>query len=147
MVFESPFVVVVKAAQDEARRRGDRRLGTEHLFLGLLHDPETLQAIGVDLPTARAGLDALDRAALVAIGIDLGDVDARIVPARKRPPLTSNARSALNQAVRASRVKTRRRGATYLLLALLDLDRPDPVADLIGQLGLDASQIRSRIGK
>jgi ATP-dependent Clp protease ATP-binding subunit ClpA len=145
VVFESPFVVVVKAAQEEARQRGDRRLGTEHLFLGLLHDPDAARAIGVDLSTARAALNALDQAALVAIGIDLGDVDARLVPARKRPPLTSNARSALNQAVRASRAKTRRLGAMYLLLALLDLGRPDPVADLVDQLGLNAPDIRARV--
>jgi ATP-dependent Clp protease ATP-binding subunit ClpA len=144
-VFESPFVVVVKAAQEEARQRGDRRLGTEHLFLGLLHEPDTARAIGVELSAARAGLDALDQAALVAIGIDLGEVGARLVPTRKRPPLTSNARSALNQAVRATRAKTRRLGATYLLLALLDLGQPDPVADLIAQLGLDVSEIRSRV--
>jgi ATP-dependent Clp protease ATP-binding subunit ClpA len=143
---ESPFVVVVKAAQEEARQRGDRRLGTEHLFLGLLHEPSTARIVGVDLDAARGALDALDHAALVSIGIDLGGSrPARVVPARKRPPLTSNARAALNKAVKASRVRTRHLGPVYLLLALLDLGRPDPVADLVGQLGLDPAELRDRI--
>lgn len=145
-MFESPFVSVVKAAQDEARLRGDRRLGTEHLFLGLLHDPVAAGAIGVDLISGRAALAALDNAALAAIGIELGDVRAgRVVPARKRPPLTSNARAVLNKAVRMSRVGTRRMAAMYLLVALLDLTPPDPVADLMGQLGIDPADVRGRV--
>jgi ATP-dependent Clp protease ATP-binding subunit ClpA len=138
--------VVVKAAQDEARRRGDRRLGTEHLFLGLLHDSEAAQAIGVDLATAREALDELDHAALAAIGIDVAGLPAgRVPPARKRPPLTSTARSVLNKAVKASRLKTRHLAPMYLLTALLELTPPDPAADLAGRLGIDAEDIRARI--
>jgi ATP-dependent Clp protease ATP-binding subunit ClpA len=145
-MFESPFVVVVKAAQDEARRRGDRRLGTEHLFLGLLHDPDATRAIGVDLDTARVALDDLDNDALAAIGIDLGGIrPGRFVPARKRPPLTSNARAALNTAVRASRTRTRHLAPMYLLTALLEVGPPDPVADLVGRLGIDPAAVRERI--
>jgi ATP-dependent Clp protease ATP-binding subunit ClpA len=142
----SPFVTVVKAALEEARQRGDRRLGTEHLFLGLLHEPAAMAAVGVDLPTAREALDALDHAALAAIGIDLGRVrPGRVVPAVKRPPLTSTARAVINKAVRASRIQTRHLGPMYLLLALLELGPPDPVADLIGQLGIDPAEVRHRV--
>ncbi|MFC6085123.1 Clp protease N-terminal domain-containing protein, partial [Sphaerisporangium aureirubrum] len=72
---QSPFVTVVKAALDEARRRGSRRMGTEHLLLGLLRLPASpaARALGVDLAEARSTLDALDRAALRAIGIDIRD--------------------------------------------------------------------------
>ncbi|MFD0885532.1 Clp protease N-terminal domain-containing protein, partial [Streptosporangium algeriense] len=47
---KSPFAVVIKAAAEEARQRGDRRIGTEHLLLGLVHDPSSLsaRALGVD---------------------------------------------------------------------------------------------------
>jgi|SRR3954469_14834658 hypothetical protein len=143
---ESPFVVVVKAALEEARRRGDRRLGTEHLFLGLLHEEVAARAIGVDLPAARDALDRLDRTALAAIGINLGEIPVgRVVPARKRPPLTSTARAALNTAVRVSRVRTRRLASLYLLVTLLELAHPDPVADLLDELAVDRDAVRARV--
>ena len=62
----------VTASADEARRRGDRRIGTDHLLLGLLHDPGSAEALGVTVEAAREKSDALDRAALAAIGLDLG---------------------------------------------------------------------------
>jgi len=143
---ESPFAVVVKAALEETRRRGDRRLGTEHLFLGLLHEEVAARAIDVDLPAARDALDRLDRAALAAIGINLGDIPVgRVVPARKRPPLTSTARAALGTAVRMSRVRTRHLSPLYLLVTLLDLTHPDPVADLLDELGVDRAAVRARV--
>ncbi|MDT3441613.1 MULTISPECIES: Clp protease N-terminal domain-containing protein [unclassified Pseudofrankia] len=65
---------VVGAALAEARLRGDRRIGTEHLLLGVLHHPDTeaARALGVDLPAARSALAALDQAALAALGIAVG---------------------------------------------------------------------------
>ena len=62
----------VTAALEEARHRGDRRLGTEHLLLGVLHARELdpLGELGLDLPRARAALAALDVAALAAVGMD-----------------------------------------------------------------------------
>src|SRR5262245_29909452 len=65
-IAKSPIAAVVRSALEEARRRGDRRLSTEHLLLALLYDPAAApaRALGVDLETARAALDALDRAAL-----------------------------------------------------------------------------------
>lgn len=62
---------VVSAALAEARLRGDRRIGTEHLFLGVLSHPETAAArsLAVGLPAARGALAALDREALAALGI------------------------------------------------------------------------------
>jgi ATP-dependent Clp protease ATP-binding subunit ClpA len=143
----SPFVTVVKAAQEEARQRGDRRLGTQHLFLGLLHEPPCAQAIGVDLQAARDALDELDQAALAAVGLAglAGLTAGRPLTGRKRPPLTSKARYALDKAVRAARVKTRHLGPMYLLMALLAVGHPDPVADLIAQLGIDRDDIRRQI--
>ena len=57
-------------AREEARRRGNRRVGSEDLVLGLLREPDVAQLLGCDLGTAREALDAMDRDALVAIGID-----------------------------------------------------------------------------
>ena len=56
-------------AREEARVRGDRRAGTEHLVLGLLHEPLIGSLLGADHPRARAALDALDRDALGVIGV------------------------------------------------------------------------------
>ncbi|NUP68945.1 MAG: hypothetical protein HOW71_43015, partial [Nonomuraea sp.] len=100
---KSPFATVVSAALDEARERGDRRLGTEHLLLGLLRDPgsEPARALGVDLTGARAALDELDREALRSLGLDLGEAPPRPTP-RRHPAipgtaLTSSARAAVNR--------------------------------------------------
>jgi ATP-dependent Clp protease ATP-binding subunit ClpA len=143
-----PFSVVVKAALDEARLRGDRRLGTEHLVLGLLSAPDSApaRALGVDLPAARAALQSLDKAALASIGIEVGDfppVSAR--PLGKRPPLTSAARAALSTAVRATTMKTRGLAPRHLLLTLLASRSPDPAADLLVELGVDGSTVRQRL--
>lgn len=147
----NPFSTAVKAALDEARQRGDRRMGTEHLLLGLLRDPdsETALALGVPLGTARAGLEALDRAALSAIGIDVGEVPDRRPRKHPRIPganFTSSAREAVNQALKATTMRTRtKEGPKHLLLVLLDQQPPDPVAALIDELGVDRAEVRARL--
>jgi ATP-dependent Clp protease ATP-binding subunit ClpA len=152
---KSPIAAVVTSALEEARRRGDRRLGTEHLLLGLLHNSTsaTARALGVDLQTARAALDALDRAALASIGIDVADAyPASPLPSRKHPPLslntlTSNGRAALHTAVNATTLKTRHMAPNYLLLALLTGERQDPAVQLMTQLGLDPTAVRQRLNQ
>ncbi|ADP81678.1 Clp protease N-terminal domain-containing protein [Pseudofrankia inefficax] len=64
---------VIGSAVAEARLRGDRRIGTEHLLLGVLRHPDTAaaRALAVDLADARAALGALDREALAVLGIDV----------------------------------------------------------------------------
>ncbi|ONI86910.1 hypothetical protein ALI144C_09635 [Actinosynnema sp. ALI-1.44] len=151
MIRKSPFAVIVTAALDEARRRGDRRLGTEHLLLGLLHDPDSLpaRALGFDLDTARAALDALDHAALAAIGFDVEALRTAHV-ARRHPPVTlsalsSKARSILNHAVNATTARTRRTAPNHLLRALLECEHPDPVGQLLARLNVDRSGVRNRL--
>jgi ATP-dependent Clp protease ATP-binding subunit ClpA len=135
---------VLSAAGDEARRRGDRRLGTDHLLLALLHDPKALAArtLGVDLDAARAAAEALDRAALRAIGVDLGEQSLPApVGTRRRLAWTSGARSVFLLAVtEARRTKSRRISARHLLLAVLTLRRPDPAGELLDALGVDAAR-------
>jgi len=77
--FASGAREVVAAALAEARLRGDRRIGTEHLLLGVLRLPDTeaARALGVDLATARDALAALDHDALAALGIVVGVPPAR----------------------------------------------------------------------
>ena len=142
--------LVLTSAIEEGRRRGDRRLGTDHLLLGLLHEEGSpaAQALGVSLADARAASDALDRAALAAVGIQveaLGDGP----PAqfgRRLPPLTSGARAVFKRAIDEARpFRSGQIETTHFLLALLSLQRPDPAAELLGALGVDPAAVRRRL--
>jgi ATP-dependent Clp protease ATP-binding subunit ClpA len=140
---------VVKWALEEARRRGDRRVGTEHLLLGLLRDAGSgaARALGSDLVAARAALDTLDRAALASIGLDLGAASPPyLVASRKRPPLTSAARAVLSRAIKeAAYTKARRPTSKHMLLAILTCEQPDPAAELMAKLGIDPAVVRDRM--
>ena len=146
------------AAREEARRRGNRRVGTEHLVLGLLHDPEIASALGITLESAREALDSLDRQALRAIGI-APTLDAPLLPERELPSkpnvkavlkdrlaLTPAAKSALQEAG-----KSMRRGKHIVpqevLVVVLGCESPDPAADLFSALGVDAAAARLRLAK
>src|ERR1700677_3372376 len=71
-------------ASEEARRRGDRRTGTDHLLLALFEDPSIEAVLGVSLPQARQALESLDHEALVALGLGSG-TDAPPLPMRAVP--------------------------------------------------------------
>jgi len=47
-------------AGEEARRRGDRRTGTDHLLLALLDNPSIEAVLGVSLQQARQALASLE---------------------------------------------------------------------------------------
>lgn len=142
--------IVLTSAAEEAHRRGDRRIGTDHLLLGLLHDHHSVPAwaLGVDLESARAASAALDRAALAAVGIDVGELGSspRAIQARRHPPLTSGARAVLERSLHDARsAKARYIDARQLLLAILTRERPDPAAELLAALGLDPAEVRDRL--
>ncbi|EFG65460.1 Clp protease N-terminal domain-containing protein [Streptomyces sp. SPB074] len=100
----------VSDAATEAGERGDRRIGTEHLLLGVLRQPGPAAALGADVASARAALDALDLAALAALGIDARGVARPAIPAsRKRAPFTSGARAVVPGALGAARSAGARR--------------------------------------
>ena len=71
-------------ASEEARRRGDRRTGTDHLLLALLEDPSIEVVLGVSLQQARQALESLDHEALGALGLGSG-TDAPPLPMRAVP--------------------------------------------------------------
>ncbi|MET1071690.1 MAG: Clp protease N-terminal domain-containing protein [Umezawaea sp.] len=144
----SPHRLVVAAAFDEARGRGDRRVGTEHLLLGLLRDPDAAEAFGVDLATARAALEESDREALGALGIHLGAVDHVTPPKHPSIPasaLTSAARAVLARGAARTTLTIGSAGPTRLAVALLDRPRPDPAAELLLRLGVDRTAVRTRL--
>lgn len=138
--------LVLTRAAGEAHRRGDRRLGTVHLLLGLLHDPRSVaaRALRVDLQTARDVESALDRAALAAVGIDADGLELPVEVGRPAglPPLTSGARDALRRAIDlAHPTKTGRIEEMHLLRAILMCQPSDPAAELLRALGVDVKSV------
>lgn len=151
-------------AREEARRRGDRRVGTEHLVLGLLRDPEIAPLLGCELEASRETLDAIDRDALVAIGIDR-PLGAPPVPTREpalgggppglktvlrdRLPMTPVAKRVLEQAGKdRRRARAEHRWSLQaVVLALLRLAAPDPGAVLLDALGVDRAGISARLAR
>ena len=79
---------------EEARRRGDRRTGTDHILLALFEDPSIEVMLGVSLQQARQALESLDHEALATLGMG-SDTDAPELPIRavaKKPRIRDFAR-------------------------------------------------------
>ena len=140
-------------ASEEARRRGDRRTGTDHVLLALLEDPSVEAVLGVSLLQARQALESLDHEALVALGLGPG-ADAPPLPMRavpKKPTfrdvmkkdrrrMTPAAKKVLEEAVRPNRRKTQVT-AQQVLAQILTLQPPDPAAALLGALGVNTPDV------
>ena len=144
-------------AGEEARRRGDRRTGTDHVLLALLEDPSIEAVLGVSLQQARQALESLDREALDTLGLGSG-TDAPPLPMRavpKKPRLrdimqkdrlrmTPAAKKVLEEAVKPNRRKTQVT-AQQVLAQILTLRLPDPAAVLLGALGVNRPEVRRRL--
>ena len=144
-------------AGEEARRRGDRRSGTDHLLLALLEDPSIEAVLGVSLQQARQAHESLDQEALGALGLVSG-ADAPALPMRavpKKPRLrdvakkdrfrmTPAAKKVLEEAVRPNRRKLQVT-AQQVLAQILILQPPDPAAVLLGALGVNTPEVRRRL--
>jgi ATP-dependent Clp protease ATP-binding subunit ClpA len=143
----------VVAAVEEAQRRGDARIGTEHLLLGLLHqaDSVAVQAIGVDLDSARRALRTMDVDALAAVGVEVDVEELPMLPPTKSSghrSFTAASRDVLRRTlVEAQRRRARQLSPAHLLLALLDGDPRDPATQLLSRLGVDAVVVRSRLSE
>jgi ATP-dependent Clp protease ATP-binding subunit ClpA len=132
----------VVEAVEEARRRGDRRVGTDHLVLGMLHGDAATRILGTSLDAAREADARLDAAALAAIGLDVDAEPAgwAVTSRMKRTPFSSGAQDALKVALtHAVSERSRSLEARHLLRALLERQAPDPAAALLAALGVDAA--------
>jgi len=127
---------VVVLAQDEARRFNHNYIGTEHLLLGLLAEP-----------------DGVAQRALLAAGVTLDDARARVeavVGAGKRTPtghipFTPSAKKVLELALReALSLHHDYIGTEHLLLGLIR-EREGLGARLLTQAGLDLLSLRMRV--
>jgi ATP-dependent Clp protease ATP-binding subunit ClpA len=140
---------VLITAAEEAQRRGDRRIGTDHMLLALLHEPAAAKLLGVGIEDAQRASASLDVAALAAIGFESDGVeDVLPVRSRRRPPFTSGAREVLKRSVDEARaVKSRHIEARHLLLGILTRERPDPAAELLAAMDVDVASARDRLKK
>ena len=151
-------------AREEARRRGDRKVGTDHLILGLLREPVVVQALGCDLQTARDALDAMDHDALATVGLGAAFTAPPIpidepVKRQSRPtfkavlrdrlPMTPAAKTALEKSykeIRRAHHPPQIAAELVVLLDVLELEPPDPAAGLIAALGVDRAAVQQRLG-
>jgi hypothetical protein len=141
-------------AGEEARRRGDRRTGTDHLLLALFEDPSIEAVLGVSLQQAREALESLDREALGALGLGAG-ADAPPLPMRAVPKkprirdiakkdrirMTPAAKKALEDAYKPKGHRKLQVTGPEVLAQILTLQPPDPAAVLLGALGVNTSEV------
>jgi len=141
-------------ASEEARRRGDRRTGTDHLLLALLEDPSIEAVLGVSLQQARQALESLDREALGALGLGSG-ADAPALPMRAVPKkprirdvakkdrfrMTPAAKKVLEEAYKPKGHRKLQVTGPEVLAQILTLQPPDPAAVLLGALGVNTSEV------
>ncbi len=148
---------VLVAAEEAAVRRGDPRIGTEHLLIGVSAVDETLTRHGVDVEALRALLRHLDSRALHSVGIDIDpeQLSPRQVPAprsrwsvrrRDHRAFTRGAKHALERALRICVDERHRRITTsHLLAALVVGGSRDPAVRLLRAADVDPSDIDADI--
>jgi Clp amino terminal domain, pathogenicity island component len=145
-------------ASEEARRRGDRRTGTDHILLALFEDPSIEAVLGVTLEQARQVLESLDREALAGVGLGSG-ADApplamravpkkpriRDVAKRDRFRMTPAAKKVLEEAYKPKGHRKLQVTGFEVLAQIFALKPPDPAAVLLGALGVNTSEVRRRL--
>ena len=145
-------------AGEEARRRGDRRTGTDHVLLALLEDPSIEVVLGVSLQQARQALASLDQEALGALGLGSG-TDAPPLPMRAVPKnprlrdvaqkdrfrMTPAAKKVLEEAYKPKGHRKLQVTGPEVLAQILTLQPPDPAAVLLGALGVDTPEVQRRL--
>jgi ATP-dependent Clp protease ATP-binding subunit ClpA len=145
-------------ASEEARRRGDRRTGTDHILLALFDDPSIEAVLGVNLQQARQALESLDHQALGVVGLGSG-ADTPALPMRAVPKkprirdvakkdrfrMTPAAKKVLEEAYKPKGHRKLQVTGPEVLAQILTLQPPDPAAVLLGALGVDTSKVLHEI--
>ena len=145
MQMSSPFRECMEQAFEEAKRRGDARLGTDHVLLGALHDPRGSGLVGADVADARSAMDRLDLAALAAVGIDT-DVPFTASRRGSKPRWSVGAQQVLRESVRDAKLRRAKViDVASVLRSLLDRPAPDPAHELLAEIGVDADVVRTRL--
>ncbi len=124
----------VAAAQEEARAAGNSEVGTGHLVLGLLREPEGLGAQA--LVAQGVALDVVRQAVITALPPAGGNVPALV-------PFDFSAKKALELTFReALRLGHNYVGTEHLLLALLELEDGDSA---LARVGVDKARAERSI--
>lgn len=140
----------VQDALSEAGRRGDRRIGTDHLLLALLSDNAMAELVGVDAAVAHETIYQLDRNALAAVGLRLTDFShtAQRAHSTVSASMTAGAKMVLKRSLaNAAAEKAREISSRHILLALLERSEPDPAAQLFSALPVDRSALAERVAR
>ncbi|HJU82437.1 MAG TPA: Clp protease N-terminal domain-containing protein [Acidimicrobiia bacterium] len=162
MFHRSPDVraEVLAAASAMARARGETRVGTDHLLVGVITaGNEVARAAGLSVESLRDALDRLDGSALGAYGID-ATPDTWIThsfpesfPAcqpwhrralGRRLPLSTGAKRSLEKSVRVALDHRHRQITTNHLLAALSTGaQNDPAIRLLRTADVDPADLES----
>lgn len=136
----------VTAAVEEAERRGETYVGTEHLLIGVVASaaPGT-NLINVSVDTLRDAWAAVDQAALAATGVE-ADLPMNPVSSRRRGhlPFTGGAKQVLEDTLReAIGMGSRQLDPEHMLIALTLRPPRDAAIRLLDQAGLSPDAIRT----
>lgn len=127
--------MVILTAQQEATRMGSPEVDAQHLFLGLLHNMESvagqvLEKLGVNLDELRTELESL--------GPSAG-------PLSGEPKMAARAKRVLElSADEARRLEHNYIGTEHLLLGLL---REEEGAEIVGKFGLSLEKARQQVAE
>ena len=134
--FTDPARRVLTLAQEEARLLNHNFIGTEHILLGLLHQPESvagraLAALDINLYNARAGVEET--------------VGPAGMPSTESPPFTPRAKKVLELALReALELGHNYIGPEHLLLGLVR-EGEGVGAQVLVKLGAEPSRVRQEV--
>jgi len=129
--------LAVNHAKESARALGHHNLGTEHLLLGILHEP-----------------DGLGAKVLRELGVDEATINREIEtrsgpaewPAPARLPFGADSKKALEMALReAKHLGYDGIGTEHLLLGIARVDDSMAAQILLDCFGIDRGQIRDRL--
>ena len=161
-MFRSPDAraEVLAAATAIARKRGETRIGTDHLLMGVVTaGNEIARAAGLSVESLLDALDRLDGSALGAFGIE-GATDALRTPTgaeshwdlprrhvrdrRRHLPLSAGAKRSLRKSARVALDHRHRRVSTnHLLAALSTADQKDAAIRLLLNSAVDPADLES----
>jgi len=138
----------VTTAQEEARRRSDARIGTEHLLLGVAGSRSATSFL--DPAELRRELDRLDSEALEAVGINPGLLDVETSRSqgagKKHIPFTHAAKDTLTGALKeAIALGHRHIGVEHITLALTRLPSSDRAVRALAGRGVDPADLRRSV--
>ncbi|MGH8926136.1 MAG: Clp protease N-terminal domain-containing protein [Acidimicrobiia bacterium] len=154
---------VLAAARMSARRRGDSRVGTDHLLIGVVSAGNDIaQAAGLSVERLHEALDRLDGSALGAFGIDAAPETLtspsqieRCRPTHKRLhrailnrhlPLSAGAKRSLEKSARLALDHHQRHISTnHLLAALSTGGHNDPAVHLLRSFEIDPADLESAV--